>query len=76
MLSTPIEEINCTLQRIEYLLREKENNKTTNETRIGALRRISDAVILINKAVEGNEDSRQYFIPVLNEIRETLLGGD
>lgn len=64
------EEIKCTLQRIENLLTKK--SKTTNETRVAALRRISDAVEYINKEQEGLK-SLSSTSP-LQMIKDILLG--
>jgi len=67
-----LNEITTILERIEITL--AGNNKSTNSTRIGALRRISEAVKFINGLLitptDINADN------ALNEIRRILLGGD
>jgi len=65
-------EINQTLKRIEKLLKEKEDNRSIHEHRIGALRRISEAVEYINK--EQKEWLSITPTPPLQKTKDILLG--
>ena len=67
-----LNEITTTLERIEITL--AGNSKSTNETRIGALNRISEAVKFINKRLSNPTDIHP--INSLSETRRILLGGD
>lgn len=72
-----VDEIKNSLKRIERTIAEKP--KTTNETRIGALNRISEAIMKIDRAMEENKEGNRviyssYFFSILSEIREILLG--
>jgi len=64
-----LKEIIETLDRIETSF--AGNNKTTNETRIGALRRISNAIGYINKITEEN---KPFQSSTLEGIKIILLG--
>jgi len=65
--------IDDTLQRIETILKNK--NKTTNETRIGALRRISNAISYMNKLHDFPTSTLCEFITIKN-ILLGIEGGD
>lgn len=68
-----VDEIKNSLKRIETTL--TGNNKTTNETRIGALNRISEAVESINFLLQSRSViTKEYHFNKLEEIRNILLG--
>lgn len=66
-----LKEIITTLERIEGLVKNKENNKSIHEHRIGALKRISKATHFIDVLLETPVDIN--IENALREIRGILL---
>lgn len=77
-LTHTINRIDRGVDEIRKIIRAKA--PTTNETRIGALRRISNAIGLVNSAIEhlsgleGIPMSVDTHLKTLKEIKNTLLG--
>lgn len=68
-----VDEIKNTLKRIERTIAEKP--KTTNETRIGALNRISEAIKYINELELSIEKELETVDSIeLDKIKGILLG--
>jgi len=67
-----LREISETLERIETTLAGK--NRSTNETRIGALRRISEGISYIDSILEQGNMCPEMYQDYLNSLRNILLG--